>query len=192
MNLPNKLTISRIILTFVFMVFLFSKGIIFSYLAFFSFIAACVTDFYDGRIARRTHSETDFGRLMDPIADKILILAAFMGFVELRLVPAWMVVLIMTRELMITGLRIFASSKGVIISASEGGKHKTISQMLAIFTILGFIVAKQTLIEYYSFWNARLELYFNMTIFFLMMITVILTLISGFAYLYKNRKLLIK
>lgn len=192
MNLPNKITISRIILTFVFMVFLFSKGIIFSYLAFLSFIAACVTDFYDGRIARRTHSETDFGRLMDPIADKILILAAFLGFVELGLVPAWMVVLIMTRELMITGLRIFASSKGVIISASEGGKHKTISQMLAIFTILGFIVAKQTLIEYYSFWNARLELYFNMTIFFLMMITVILTLISGFAYLYKNRKLLIK
>ena len=191
MNLPNKLTISRIVLTFVFMVFLFSKGVIFSYLAFFAFIAACLTDLYDGKIARNTNSETDFGRLMDPIADKVLIIAAFLGFVEMGLVPAWMVVLILSRELIITGLRIFASSKGTVIPASEGGKHKTISQMVAIFTILGFIVIKQTSINYFAFWNARIELYFKMAIFFLMVITVILTLISGFSYLYKNRKLLL-
>ena len=191
MNLPNKLTVSRIVLTFIFMIFLFSKGVIFSYLAFLTFVAASLTDLYDGRIARRTNSETDFGRLMDPIADKVLIIAAFLGFVEMRLVPAWMVVLILSRELLITGLRIFANSKGVVLSASEGGKHKTVSQMVAIFTILGFIVIKQTSINYFTFWNARIELYFKMAIFFMMVITVALTLVSGFSYLYKNRRLLL-
>src|SRR3989338_1335633 len=111
MNLPNKLTLARIALTFIFLVFLFSKGLLFRYLSLVTFIVALLTDFYDGHIARSRNLVTDFGKLMDPIADKILVLAAFLAFVELQIIPAWMVVLVIVREFVITGMRLLAASK---------------------------------------------------------------------------------
>lgn len=188
MNLPNKLTIARIILTFVFMFFLFSKGIAAKMLALYTFLLASFTDVLDGLIAKKKNIITDFGRLMDPIADKILILAAFLAFVEMKLVPAWMVVIIIFREVSITGLRALALTKGKVISADYGGKHKTVSQVFAIVVILLFLVLKETGMDVFRFWNYNVEAIYKDVIFLLMLVTTILTLISGVAYLVKNKE----
>ena len=104
--------------------------------ALFFFCFAGVTDFLDGRIARSRNLITNFGKLMDPLADKILTAAAFIGFVELGFMPAWMVTLIISREMMVTGLRLLAVDKGIILSAGIWGKHKTIWQMVFIIAVL--------------------------------------------------------
>ncbi len=188
MNLPNKLTISRIILTFVFMYFLFARWAGARYFAFLVFITACLTDYYDGKIARREKQITDFGRLMDPIADKILVLAAFLAFVELKLIPAWTVVIIIAREVTVTGLRIFALGRGKVMEAEESGKHKTVSQMTTIFIILIFLMLKEAA-KFLSFWNGTTERLFLDIIFGLMLITVVLTLTSGISFFWRNRKM---
>jgi len=190
MNLPNKITIARIFLTFLFMFFLFSKGIVFKGLALLTFIIASVSDFLDGYLARKHNLTTDFGRLMDPIADKVLILAAFLSFVELKLVPAWMVVLIISRELIITGVRILASTNGRVLSASRRGKHKTVTQVIAIITILSFIFMREVGIKATNLWGATPEAYFRQLILLLMFITVVLTLTSGISYVIKNKDVL--
>lgn len=190
MNLPNKLTLSRIILTFVFMFFLFSRGLIAKYLAFAVFVIACLSDFYDGYIARRKNAITDFGKLMDPIADKILVLAAFLAFVEMKIIPAWMVVVIIAREFIITSLRLLAVSKKTYLSATIGGKHKTLSQMVAIFTILIFLIVRETSLRFFDFWNPAAEYWSRWGIFVLMLVTITLTLISGVSYLWRNRSLI--
>ena len=187
MNLPNKITIARIFLTFLFMIFLFSGGVCFSALALLTFLIASLSDLLDGYLARKSGTITDFGRFMDPIADKILVLAAFLAFVEMKLIPAWMVVIIIFRELSVTGVRILASTKGRIIPASFGGKHKTVSQMAAIFSILSFLLLREIGIKMPGFWTAATEYYFGWVIFFLMLVTVILTLTSGIVYLVRNR-----
>ncbi len=187
MNLPNKITLSRIGLAFIFMFFLFCRGIVAKYLALFTFILASLTDLIDGRIARKRNLENDFGRLMDPIADKILILAAFLAFVEMKIIPAWMAIIIIFRELVITGLRVIAAGRGVILSASLAGKHKTVSQMVTIISILLFLIIRASAQE---LWSPLWELWFKRGAFYLMLITVVLTLISGISYIVKNRKLL--
>ena len=185
--MPNKLTISRIVLTFIFMFFLFSKGILSKTLALVTFLAASSTDYLDGLIARNRGMVTDFGKLMDPIADKILILAAFLAFVEMELIPAWMVVIIISREVAITGLRVLALTKGNVIPADEGGKHKTVSQVFSIFVILLFTIFKEAGMKVFKFWDNRAEAMYKDTIFIFMSITVILTLISGIAYIVRNK-----
>src|SRR6185295_11255782 len=100
------------------------------------FSAASLTDYFDGRIARRDRLITNFGVLMDPLADKILVCSAFIAFVDRGWIPAWMVVIIVARELAITGLRLLAASKKVVLAAEGYGKHKTISQIVAIIAIL--------------------------------------------------------
>lgn len=192
MNLPNKLTISRIILTFVFMVFLFSRGIWAKSFALLAFIIASLTDYYDGLMARKRSQITNFGKLMDPIADKILTLAAFLAFVELRLIPAWMVVAIVAREMIITGLRLFAATKGKVMAAEVAGKHKTASQVFAIFTILGFLVVKEVISERLGLWNSIWEVWFLRAVFCMMLVVVLLTLISGVSYLKRNRGILLE
>jgi len=191
MNTPNKLTLSRIILTFIFMFFLFSRGVGAKFLALLTFCAASLTDYYDGKIAREKNEVTDFGRFMDPIADKVLIIASFLAFVELNLVPAWMVLLIIFRELVITGLRIFAATKGRIVQAERGGKHKTVSQVLAIFSILVFIFLREIDMRWVGLWTTNREYFFRQIIFVLMIITVVFTLTSGISYLWRNRKLIV-
>lgn len=188
MTLPDKLTISRIPLTFVFMWFLFSNGLAAKIMALATFILASVTDFLDGYIAKKNNISTDFGRMMDPIADKVLVLAAFVAFVEMKLVPAWMVVIIVFREVAITGLRVSALTRGTVIPADDAGKHKMVSQVLVIFAILLFLVFREAGIGVFRFWNENIQSVYGDTIFILMLITTVLTLISGISYLIKNRE----
>jgi CDP-diacylglycerol---glycerol-3-phosphate 3-phosphatidyltransferase len=189
MNIANKLTMLRIVLTFVFMFFLFCHGLIFKVLSLVLFIIAALSDFFDGLIAQKRNMITDFGRLMDPIADKILVLAAFAAFVQMQLIEAWMFVIIVSREILITSLRLFALNKGKVLSAARAGKHKTVSQMLVIFLILVFIVIKEVMLVYFT-WNPAWETIFRQTIYILMLLTVGLTLYSGFSYLWENRKVI--
>lgn len=185
MNLANNITLSRIVLAGIFMFLLFCRGILYKYLALGTFILAALTDFFDGRVARRWHLENDFGRLMDPIADKILILSAFLAFVEMKIIPAWMVIVIIFRELLITGLRLNAArSHGRIIAASLAGKHKTVSQMAAVLSILIFLIIKESAGQV---WNPLWELWFKRVVFYLMFWTVVLTLISGFSYIIRYK-----
>src|SRR3954464_8211748 len=100
------------------------------------FVAAGISDFLDGQIARRRNLITNFGILMDPLADKIMVCSAFISFVGLNWIAAWMVVIVVARELAITGLRLLAASRNVVLAAEAFGKHKTISQIVAIIAIL--------------------------------------------------------
>jgi len=189
MNIANRLTMLRIFLTFVFMFFLFCHGFWFKVLSFAIFIFAALSDFLDGFLAQKRNMITDFGRLMDPIADKILVLAAFAAFVQMQLIDAWMFVIIVSREILITSLRLFALNKGKVLSATRAGKHKTVSQMLVIFLILAFIVLKEAMLAYYT-WNPGWEKIFQQGIYILMLLTVTLTLYSGLSYLWENRKII--
>ncbi len=189
MNLANRLTISRILLTFIFMFFLFCNGLWPKAISLIVFILAALSDYFDGMIAQRMNMVTDFGRLMDPIADKILVLAAFAAFVQLQLIDAWMFVIIVSREILITSMRLFALNKGKVHSAARAGKHITILQMMVIFTILSFILFKEIVLKYYT-WNPSWEKIFRYGVFFLMLITVGLTLCSGLSYLWQNRKII--
>lgn len=194
MNIANKLTMLRILLTFVFLFFLSfpfqGAWVLWSkILSLFIFISAAVSDLLDGLIAHRRNMVTDFGKLMDPIADKILVVAAFAAFVQMQLIDAWMFVIIVAREILITSFRLFALNKGKVLSATRAGKHKTLSQMLVIFCILGFIVLKELMLSY-STWNPDWESFFRNSIYLLMLLTVGLTLYSGLSYLWENRKVI--
>lgn len=185
MNLPNKLTISRIILTFIFMFFLFSRGVCAKSLALVTFALASFTDYYDGYLARKTGQITNLGKILDPIADKVLTLAAFLVFVELGLIEAWMVVIIIMRELFVTGVRLVAVGKGIVLAAEQGGKHKTVFQVVAIFLILIFIVIKEAAI---GIWTPGSELWFRRVIFYVMLVVVTLTLTSALSFIRKNNR----
>ncbi|MGB2600887.1 MAG: CDP-diacylglycerol--glycerol-3-phosphate 3-phosphatidyltransferase [Candidatus Omnitrophota bacterium] len=190
MNLPNKITIGRIVLAFIFMIALFCGGLTSKILALVIFLVAAATDYLDGYFAKKYNSFSDFGKIMDPVADKILTLAAFLAFVEMKLVPAWMVVVIIMRELLITSIRLRALMKKEVLAAGMGGKHKTASQMLSIFVILIFIVIKEAGVSTFGFWNNSFEYWYKQLIFILMLITVALTIISGVSYLIGNKKYL--
>lgn len=183
MNLPNKLTISRIFLTFVFMLFVLLRKPFFTYMSMIVFMIAVLTDYYDGKIARKLNIETNFGKLMDPIADKMLVFGAFLALVELKVIPAWMVVCIMSRELLITGLRLSAASKGIILSADKIGKHKTVSQFIAILSGLFYLILRDA-------FNVEILARYLFVVKIITFITVVLTLISGLSYLWNNRDLL--
>ncbi len=194
MNIANRLTVSRIILTFIFMFFLSFpfKGawVLWSkVISLLIFILAALTDFFDGLFAKQRNMVTDFGKLMDPIADKILVIAAFAAFVQIQIIDAWMFVIIISREIIITSLRLFALNKGKVLSATRSGKHKTLSQMLVIFLILGFIVLKEVTLTYFT-WDPGWEQFFRQGIYVLMLLTVALTLYSGLSYLWDNRKII--
>ena len=191
MNLANRLTMLRILLTFVFVIVLSWQGLLAKCAALVIFSLAALSDLFDGMIAHRRNMVTDFGRLMDPIADKILVLAAFAAFLQLQLIEAWMFVIIVSREILITSLRLFALNKGKVLSAARAGKHKTVSQMAVIFYILGFIVVKESVMTFSS-WNPVWEDFFRKSINILMLLTVGLTLYSGLSYLWENRKVITK
>lgn len=191
MNIANRLTTSRIVLTFVFMFFLFCQGVVAKSAAFLIFSLAALSDFFDGRIAKQRNIISDFGKFMDPVADKILVLAAFAAFVQMNLIEAWMLVIIIAREFLITSLRLFALNKGRVLAASKAGKHKTAFQMFVIFWILGFILLKEVMLRFFT-WNPAWETLFHRGIYILMWIVVGLTLYSGISYLWENRKVITK
>lgn len=133
MNLPNKLTLLRIILTPVFMAALYG-GL--DYLALAIFIIASVTDLLDGKIARKYNLVTDFGKFADPLADKILVTAAMLWFVECGRMPAWMLMIVITREFAVSGLRMIAVDNGRVIAAGWSGKVKTAATMACLVVML--------------------------------------------------------
>ncbi len=195
MNLPNKLTVSRLVLTAFFLWLLFWPWPIplRNTLALLFFCVASFTDFLDGKIARSRGLITNFGILMDPLADKILTCSAFVAFVESThlhpdapvKVAAWMVIIIVARELTITGLRLLAASKGVVLSAERFGKHKTISQIVAIIALL-VVDAKNewppSLQNIFQGWSATFTE-------IALWLTVALTAASGLIYLWRNREI---
>ena len=191
MNLPNKLTISRFLLTAAFLAVFFSHVRFGNTVALILFSAAGLTDYFDGKIARRDNLITNFGILMDPLADKILTCSAFIAFVDRDLMPAWMVVIIVARELAITGLRLLAVSKQIVLAAEGYGKHKTISQIVAIIAILVGISYAQ-----WGAWGRAIfgaELYGAPWLHWFTQLAVwaavALTFVSGWLYLWRNRAL---
>lgn len=186
MNIANKITLLRIFLTFIFMFFLFIHGLAFKILALIVFVLASISDYFDGFLAKRLNMVSNFGIIMDPIADKILVLGAFLSFVEMKIVPAWMVVIILMRELLITGLRIFSLGRGIVLKAQRAGKHKTMSQMVTIIVILLFLIFKELAFRF-NFWNESIQEISSFLIYSLMLLTVILTTTSGLSYLWENR-----
>jgi CDP-diacylglycerol--glycerol-3-phosphate 3-phosphatidyltransferase len=171
------------------MIFLFLEGLGPRIIAFCLFSLASLTDIYDGRIARKYNLVSSFGKLMDPIADKILVLGAFLAFVQMQLIPAWMVIIIILRESFITGLRLISLRQGKVLAAEEAGKHKTVSQMFTIFIILLFLIFKEIMVNS-SLWTRRIEFYSFCGIMVLMTITLVLTVISGLSFTFKNKYLL--
>lgn len=172
MNLPNKITLMRIILIPVFIVVLMLG---YHYASAIIFIVAAASDAVDGHLARKWNLVTNFGKIMDPLADKLLVFSALICLVQLGDVPAWMVIIILARELTITSLRSIAASEGIVIAAGMSGKIKTVFQMVAIpllllqnrpFSYLGIPVDQIML------WAA-----------------VIMTLYSGIEYIIQNRQL---
>jgi len=189
MNLPNKLTISRIMMTVLFLIVLFVEFSFHYSLALVLFVAASITDILDGTIARKRRLITDFGKLMDPLADKMLICSAFIAFIELEWMPACMVIVIVARELAITGLRLLAASKNIVLAAEKQGKNKTITQVVAIIALLvtnsygdwgivgsffSFTIAGHA----WAWWVAEISKWAAVT----------LTATSGIYYLWKNRE----
>lgn len=192
MNLPNKLTASRFVLTFAFLVVIFSEMRYRETLALVLFCAAGISDFLDGQLARKRNLITNFGILMDPLADKIMVCSAFIAFVGLHWMPAWMVVIVVARELAITGLRLLAASKSVVLAAERYGKHKTISQIVAIIALL--------VLHAFPAWGKPGEWIFGWNLFnqrpwvwwfseASQWVAVVLTFVSGWLYLWRNRDL---
>jgi CDP-diacylglycerol--glycerol-3-phosphate 3-phosphatidyltransferase len=132
MNLPNKLTIFRMALVVPFVLLLLGGRPGWTYLALAVFVAASLTDLIDGKIARKYNLVTNFGKFMDPLADKLLVSAALISLVEMGRIPSWIVTVIISREFIISGFRLIASDKGVIIAAGSWGKWKTALQMAMI------------------------------------------------------------
>jgi CDP-diacylglycerol--glycerol-3-phosphate 3-phosphatidyltransferase len=170
------------------MFFLFTKWHYGKAAAIAVFALASFTDYLDGMIAKNRGLVSDFGKFMDPIADKILILAALLAFVEMGIIPAWMVLLVIFREFIILGLRVLGIIKGNIVAASRAGKHKTVSQVVTVFFILAYLFIKEHAVKN-SLWTQKAENVACFFILFLMSITVVLTLISGASYISKNRRL---
>ena len=139
MNLPNKLTILRVIMIPFFVLALLYNGgenQTLRYVAATIFIIASLTDMLDGKIARKYNLVTNFGKFMDPLADKLLVCSALICLVELKELPAWMVIVIISREFIISGFRLVASDNGVVIAASYWGKFKTTFQMIAVVLLI--------------------------------------------------------
>lgn len=176
MNLPNKLTIFRVILIPFFVVFMLTPicpGYA-NYIAVAIFIVASLTDLLDGKIARKYNLVTDFGKFMDPLADKLLVCAAMICLIETGQLAAWIVIVIISREFIISGFRLVAADNGVVIAASYWGKFKTTFQMLMVIVLI------------LNFDNR----YFQILGTVLTYIALVLTVVSLIDYLWKNRAVL--
>ena len=175
MNLPNKLTTLRVIMIPFFVFFLLwqnGENYTFRMIALALFIIASLTDLLDGKIARKYNLVTNFGKFMDPLADKLLVCSALICLIELNALPAWMVIVIISREFIISGFRLVASDNGVVIAASYWGKFKTTFQMVSVVLLILDIPA----------------LAFVTTI--CVWIALLLTIVSLVDYIYKNHKIL--
>ena len=199
-NIANLVTLSRILVAPLFLVFIFRDELWAKWTAGLLFAWGALSDYLDGYLARKNNLRTDFGALMDPLADKILLLTVFVSFVQLDLAPSWMVVIIAAREFLITGLRQVAQSQNVIIAASRAGKHKTVSQIVAISVILAIVCAQATVETYQGKWDlfvARqgavgewLDNFIQYGPYWLMFYATVMSIVSGVDYFFKNRHVL--
>jgi len=185
MSLPNILTLSRIAFAIVLVFLLEENSPIGNILAAIVFAIASLTDFYDGYLAKKRGLVSDFGKIMDPIADKILILSTFGVLAHLGMIAWWMFVVIAIREIAVTVSRLIAMRQGQVLAAERAGKTKTVVQIIAVSGILLFLVAQQS--EFCSSWffNAQ-STWININLI-LMVLAVILTVYSGFEY-FRHKK----
>ncbi len=177
MNLPNKLTVLRVVMIPFFVVFMLTGlgGNYGNYIALAIFIIASLTDLLDGKIARKRNLVTNFGKFMDPLADKLLVCSALICLVEMERLAAWMVIVIIAREFIISGFRLIASDNGVVIAASYWGKFKTTFQMIMIILLILDLGGGFAVIETAVTW-----------------IALILTVVSLIDYLVKNKGILLE
>ena len=168
MNLANKITLLRIILIPLFLFFIYSDIEYNMLISTIIFVIASITDYLDGYIARSRNEVTNFGKFLDPLADKLMVTAAFISLVELGRIEGWIIFIIMAREFAITGFRAVAASDGLVIAASIWGKIKTVTQIIAIILAL-------LNIPYYNI---------------IVIIALIATILSGVDYIYKNKNVL--
>jgi len=196
MNAPNQLTLARVVMTFVFVIVLMWEFPYSKTAALMLFTVASLTDLYDGILARRYNRITNFGTLLDPVADKILICSAFVAFVGLQIIPAWMAILIIAREFVITGLRLLAASRGVVMAAGWGGKNKTVSQVVAASVILTGLALRDDWWTKLGLKAAWLDAFkvsaFPKISMVFTLIAVAFTVSSGWSYLHNNRDLFMK
>ncbi|MDE6529730.1 MAG: CDP-diacylglycerol--glycerol-3-phosphate 3-phosphatidyltransferase [Lachnospiraceae bacterium] len=171
MNLPNKLTLFRVILIPFFLFFLLTGygGAYSKWIALGIFAVASLTDLLDGKIARKYHLVTNFGKFMDPLADKLLVCSAMIAFIELGRMPSWVVIIIISREFAISGFRLVAADNDVVIAASWWGKIKTVSQMVMVILMIADIEQLALVTEV------------------IMWLALVLTLVSMIDYFIKNR-----
>ena len=184
MNTPNKLTLLRVLLIPVFMICYLCLGTVGIYLAIITFLLATWTDHLDGKLARKNNQVTTFGKLMDPLADKMLIMAALLCFIEKEVayINAGVVMVILARELIVTGVRMLAMGENQVIAASMWGKSKTVSQFILVVAVMVF----EILGGYFPMLSGIL----NGIILLLTVVAVALTIYSGYDYVWKNRKLI--
>ena len=193
MNTPNKLTTIRIIMAPIFMAILLINKIPHNYLiALLFFIVASITDLIDGRLARKNHQVTTYGKFLDPVADKILVLSALMGFVQLDITSAWVPLIVVTREFIVTSVRLLASAQGNVIAANIWGKVKTVIQLVAIIAIIAFKAIREILVSLdfsaivdILYWY---DVVIPVTSKVLLWLSVVITAWSGIVYVWQNRK----
>ena len=194
MNLPNQLTVARLGLTIVFVAVAASGWSLAFTVGMFIFGAASFTDYLDGRIARERGLITSFGQLMDPLADKVLMAAAFVVLLDSdrSSMPAWLVIAILTREFLVTGLRLVATSQGAILSADRLGKQKTVWQIVTACYLLVRLSSREAPMVWIRPLFDAPWIGERVMVPFLLVITLATTLWSGGAYLWKNRELILK
>lgn len=190
MNWANRLTLARLALTVVFVAALSSELPCSRTIALILFVVAGITDYVDGMIARRWQIITDFGKLMDPLVDKIMMAAAFILLIPLGAIPAWVIIIIVSREFLVTGLRLLALSKGTVLAAESLGKHKTVWQMIAAIFFLALLAWKElqpSVVEDTGGWWTLAWSYGGPS---LIAVATIFTVWSGLGYLWNNRAII--
>ncbi len=183
MNLPNRITLSRIFLAFIFLIFFYMPQLYARPIAFFIYVLAILSDIYDGYLARKTGVITGFGKFFDPLADKILVTIIFLVLIESGYLKAWIIALILVREFLITGMRTLAAYKGIAIQASRLGKLKTIFQM-SLTTWALVVCLFPNLMLYWIPLNYQMGI-----IDFLAYTSLLLTYLSGYDYIVKSKKI---
>jgi CDP-diacylglycerol--glycerol-3-phosphate 3-phosphatidyltransferase len=195
-KLPNRITMFRIVVMAFFIPSVLKDTMLFSYISIFLFSIAAISDWLDGHLARKYEIVSNFGKVMDPLADKIMILSSLLCFVQLHIVPSWMVIIIISREFLISGIRIMVAEEGEIIMASNWGKAKTVVEIIAVTATLLLIAINHT-INYFGMSRQDMIIkgeplteFVLLTVipYALMFIAAALSLISGLEYFFKNKR----
>ena len=188
MNLPNQLTVARLGLTAVFVACFYTPWANAYSIALLIFSIASITDYLDGAIARAQGLVTGFGKLFDPVADKILIAAAFILLSVDRVIPSWITIAILSREFFVTGIRLIAAGQGAVLAAEKLGKHKMVWQIITVVYFMLRAAVNEPLFGFAQplFASASVHYWVGS---FILGITTLLTLVSGFSYFWKNRHL---